>query len=88
MELSPTKGWKVKRAKNPLHDRYYYPSHVEPSSKGPTYGKDYFGNPADLIEWAKSINYREKVGVQTSSDESSMESEADGETITRTKIPT
>ena len=65
-------GWRyVKAVRNPVCDWYY----VRPG-KDPKTGildVDYFATTDDVVDWAKSVNYRREVGVQTTDESSAGE---------------
>jgi hypothetical protein len=65
-------GWETKKASNPLHDWYWVRPGVD--VKTAELGKDYFSSFETVVQWAKSVDYRNRVGV-TTTDESSMEEE-------------
>jgi hypothetical protein len=66
-------GWTIKKASNPLLNWYYIPKGVHCSSS--QLGVDYFASTEDVLAWAKSVDYRTRVGVATTDYESSSEEE-------------
>ena len=65
-------GWTLVKAGNPLYDWYYIRpgNNAKDAVKNGTMGVDFFTSTEQVIEWAKSIDYRSSVGVMTSDDSS------------------
>lgn len=65
-------GWQCVRAhRNPLTDWYYIRPDKDPKT-GAT-GTDYFSSPEEVVQWARSVNYRKQVGVETTDESSAGE---------------
>ncbi len=65
-------GWKWEKTRRNTLSNWYY---VRPGKDHKTGipGTDYFSSEEQVLEWAKSVNYRKQVGVETTDDSSADE---------------